>query len=238
MPPSFSVVIPVLNEEKTLDAVLDRAAGLDVVDEFIVVNDGSTDRTGEVLRRRLDGPGGSRFRVITHGTNRGKGAALRSAIGAARTDFLGVQDADREYDPEDLGRVFARAASREAAVVYGSRFLQPNPNIYPLYLIGNRVLTAAANLLGGGRLTDAYTCYKVMPVEAWRALDLRSDGFEVEAEITIKALLAGWRIEEIPIRYAPRTFAQGKKIRGADAAKGLATMLRCWLFRSHPGRRR
>lgn len=236
MPPSFTVIIPVLNEEKTLDAILDRLGTLNGVDQFIIVNDGSTDRTPDILKRRLDGPEGRRFRVITHDRNRGKGASIRSALAVASTEFLAIQDADQEYDPADLEGLLARAREPNVDVVYGSRFLRPNPNIYPLYRIGNRFVTWVANLLGGGALTDAYTCYKVMRLERWRALELESDGFEIEAEITIKALLARWRIEERPVRYAPRTFSQGKKIRGSDALKGALTMLRCRLTGRHPAR--
>lgn len=227
---TLSLVVPVLNEEKTLDGVIDRLLAFPDVTELIVVNDGSSDRTADVLRARLD-RGEPRLRVVTHERNQGKGAAIRSAIAAATSDFLMIQDADAEYDPADMVAIFHRLAAGEAPVVYGSRFLRWNPTLYRMYLIGNKVLTLVANLLGGGHLTDAYTCYKGMSVERWRRLGLTSSGFEIEAEISIKCLLLGWKILEVPIHYKPRSFAEGKKIRGRDAVKGVATMLKYFVFR-------
>lgn len=221
----FSLLVPVLNEERTLDGILDILLGLPRVDELIIVNDGSTDGTAQVLRRRLETEG-TKIRVVTHATNQGKGAAIRSGVAAATGDFLAIQDADTEYDPGDLTRIFDELESGAAPVVFGSRFLAPNPTLYRTYLLGNKALTKFANIVAGGRLTDAYTCYKAMSLERWRALDLQSSGFEIEAEISVKCLLARWNVREVPISYKPRSFAEGKKIRGSDAIKGILTMLR------------
>lgn len=233
---TFSLVMPAFNEEKTIDRILDvllRQAG---VNEIVVVNDGSLDQTGEVLRRRLDS-GEPRLRVVTHDVNRGKGAAIRSGLVAATSDYVAIQDADAEYDPSDLSRIFAELEKGTADVVFGSRFLRFNPTLYRTYLIGNKALTTLVNVIGGGRLTDAYTCYKAMSLRRWRDLDLQSDGFEVEAEISMKCLLAGWKVTEVPIGYRPRSFSEGKKIRGRDAVKGVLTILRFGLLRPRIGQR-
>jgi glycosyltransferase involved in cell wall biosynthesis len=220
----FALLVPALNEERTLNAVIDRLLAIRRVDQLVVINDGSKDRTGELLRARL-AAGESRLRVVTHEVNRGKGAAIRSGLSAVTADFAVIQDADTEYDPNDLDRIFTALESGEAPVIFGSRFLKSNPNLYRTYLMGNKLLTAVANLLAGGHLTDAYTCYKGMSTENWRKLRLVSSGFEIEAEISMKCLLAGWRVLELPISYRPRSFADGKKIRPKDAIKGILKML-------------
>jgi glycosyltransferase involved in cell wall biosynthesis len=227
-PSSITLLIPVYNEEATLDAILDRALSLERVTECVVVNDGSRDKSADVLKKRLQ-QGGSKIRVVTHPQNRGKGAAIRSGLRAATGEHLVIQDADAEYNPEDLNPIFDALERREAPVVYGSRFLRANPNLYRTYLIGNKLLTWILNVFGGGQLTDAYTCYKGMTLERWRSLDLQSDGFEIEAEITIKCLLSRWKILEVPIHYHPRRFDEGKKIRPSDAFYGVLTMFRYWL---------
>ncbi|MBV9080362.1 MAG: glycosyltransferase family 2 protein, partial [Elusimicrobia bacterium] len=168
---TFSLLVPVYNEEKTIEAILDRLATISRVHEFVVVNDGSADQTGAILKRRLE-QGHPRLRLVTHAVNQGKGTAIRSGLAAATSDFVVIQDADTEYDPADLDRIFDALEKRESPVVFGSRFLVSNPTRYPLYLMGNKVLTAFANVIGGGRLTDSYTCYKGMALETWRSLDL------------------------------------------------------------------
>lgn len=222
---TFALLVPVMNEARTLDAVLDLLLAIKRVDQCVVINDGSRDATGDVLRKRL-AAGDSRLRVVTHEKNRGKGAAIRSGLSAVTTDYAIVQDADTEYDPNDLQRIFAALEKKEAPVVFGSRFLQHNPNLYRSYLFGNKLLTGIANILTGGKLTDSYTCYKGMSIERWRRLALTSNGFEIEAEISMKCLLAGWRVLELPISYRPRSFAEGKKIRPRDALKGIMKMFR------------
>lgn len=222
---SAGLIIPALNEERTLNAVLDRVLSLDFIRQVVVVNDGSTDGTARLLQERLR-QGSGNIRVVTHDVNRGKGSAIQSALRVIETDFAAIQDADLEYDPEELRGLFEMLEAGDADVVFGSRFITPNPNIYPLYLWGNKFLTTALNILGNGRLTDAYTCYKVMRTDRWRSLKLVSRGFEIEAEISLKCLLARWRIKDAPIHYKPRSFQEGKKIRGKDALKGLVTGLK------------
>ncbi len=226
---TFALLVPVFNEERTLDAILDRLQSVPNISELILVDDGSSDRTPHILRKRLEG-GPSNIRVVTHEKNQGKGAAIRSGLAAATADFLAIQDADSEYDPGDLAKILEKLKEGAAPVVFGSRFLQPNPTLYPMYLMGNKAITALANIVGGGNLTDAYTCYKGMSLRRWRQLELDSSGFEIEAEISVKCLRAGWTILEVPIRYSPRSFQEGKKIRGRDALLGMLTMLRCRFF--------
>jgi glycosyltransferase involved in cell wall biosynthesis len=221
---TFALLVPVLNEERTLNAVLDRLLAIPRVTLLVVINDGSTDGTGDLLERRIAG-GEKRIRVVTHEHNRGKGAAIRSGLSVVTTDFAVIQDADSEYEPSDLEHIFSILEAGLSPVVFGSRFLQPNPNLYRMYLLGNKLLTSVANFLGGGRLTDSYTCYKGMATRRWKRLELTSDGFEIEAEICMKILLSKWTVEEVPITYRPRSFAEGKKIRGSDALKGILKML-------------
>ncbi len=227
--PSFALIVPVFNEEKTLNEILDRVLTLPRVSQCVIIDDGSTDGTAAILRKRLEA-GGEKLRIITHPMNRGKGAAVRSGLTFAQTDFAIIQDADAEYDPSDLAPLFSCLEQGQAEVVFGSRFLTSNPNLYPTYLWGNKFLTWFINCVGRGHLTDAYTCYKGMALSRWRALELTSEGFELEAEIATKCLLAGWRIKEVPIRYSPRSFSEGKKIRPTDAWRGMLKCLTCRLF--------
>lgn len=234
MPSTFALLVPVFNEARTIDSVLTMLLQIPRVNEIVIVNDGSSDETGKILRQRLESE--PRVRVVTHDVNQGKGAALRSGLAAATSEFLVIQDADTEYEPSDLLKIFDELEGG-APIVFGSRFLRPNPTLYPLYLLGNKTLTAFANLVGGGKLTDAYTCYKGMSLVRWRQLALESSGFEIEAEISVKALKSKWPVKEVPIMYRPRSFAQGKKIRGSDAVKGIVTMLRFASFRPRPSQR-
>lgn len=225
----FSLIIPIYNEESTVEAVLNRVLAMENVREIVLVNDGSQDRTGAILDE-WRGRHPAKMTVRHHETNRGKGAAIRTGIAAVRTTFAAVQDADLEYDPADLNDIFRILAQNPESAVFGSRFLIKNPNLYWTYLMGNKVLTAFINVVAGGRLTDAYTCYKALATERWRSLDLAANGFEIEAEIVAKCLRRGIPVIETPIRYNPRTFQQGKKIRGRDAIKGMVKALECRLF--------
>lgn len=223
---SISLLIPVYNEAQMLNDVLDRLFQLPRVNQFIAVDDGSKDDSAKILKERLK-TSGNKLRVVTHPKNRGKGGAIQSGIAIAETDYLVIHDADNEYQPSDLDKVFDVLEKKEADVVYGSRFLQANPNIYPTYLLGNKILTSFINLFGHGHLTDSYTCTKGMSVRHWRELELESNGFEIEAEISMKVLRSGWIVKEIPVTYTPRTFEEGKKIRPSDALKGMLKALEC-----------
>ncbi|MBI4359260.1 MAG: glycosyltransferase family 2 protein [Candidatus Nealsonbacteria bacterium] len=224
----LSIIIPVFNEEKTITQVLERVLNQEIGDwekEIIVVDDDSSDGTARKLEPFFD-----RVRVFKHAQNRGKGAALQTGLGAAGGEAIIVQDADLEYDPADWGTLLRILAENpELAAVYGSRELSPERRGYFPYVLGVRFLTFLINLFFGSRLTDAYTGYKLFRAEAIKSINLKSRGFEIEAEITVKLLKGGFQIKEAPIHYRPRSFTEGKKIHARDGLRGLLTILEGWL---------
>jgi len=213
----LSVLIPVFNEEDSVEALIRRVAAVDLPLEIVVVDDASTDSS----RARLEGLAIEGLKVIHHPENRGKGAAVRTAIAAAGGDAIVIQDADLEYFPEDYPALLAPILSGRADVVYGVRDLSGQPLVRRL---GNRFLTLATNLLFDTRLHDMETCYKLMRAEVARSLALTSDRFEIEPEITVRLLQAGYRIHEVPIRYAPRRVRKLRPWR--DGPHALWTLLK------------
>jgi dolichol-phosphate mannosyltransferase len=193
----LSVLIPVFNEEASVAELIRRVAAVDLALEIIVVDDASTDASRDHLAQ-LAVP---QLVVIHHPENRGKGAAVRTALAAATGDAVVIQDADLEYFPEDFPALLAPIAAGEADVVYGVRDLTSQPLVRRL---GNHLLTAVTNLLYGTALRDMETCYKMMRGSVARELDLRADRFDIEPEITSRLLSGGHRIHQVPIRYAPR----------------------------------
>lgn len=219
----LSIIVPVLNEEKTIKQVLERLLTLDLGDwqkEIIVVNDGSTDRTGEIVK-----PYQQQVVFLSHEKNQGKGAAIRTALSRASGDAIIIQDGDLEYDPSEFALLLAEFNAAHPAV-FGSRNLKPKRRGYFYYVLGVKVLTTLVNLLFGAKLTDSYTCYKLIDINLARSLNLKSRGFEFEAEVTAKILKIGREILEVPISYYPRSFQEGKKIRALDALCGAWAMLR------------
>jgi len=193
----LSVLIPVYNEGASVADIVARVAAVDVDKEIIIVDDGSVDATPGILRDLVVDD----LRVIHHPENRGKGAAIRTALEAATGDALIIQDADLEYDPQDYTRLLETFADKGADVVYGVRDLS-GQRFYMRW--GNQLMTLATNLLFGTRLSDMETCYKLVDRELMQSLGLRSDGFDIEGEITAKLLRRGLRIHEAPIHYYPR----------------------------------
>jgi glycosyltransferase involved in cell wall biosynthesis len=213
----LSVLIPAYNEEATLEEVIRRVSEIDLDKEIIVVDDCSTDRTPDILSS-LDV---KELVVLTHDRNRGKGAAIRTALEAASGDVVVIQDADLEYDPQDFHKLVAASLESDTeAVVYGVRSLDEQTWLMRL---GNRFLTTVANLFYGSDLQDMETCYKLIPTDTLRSLDLRSDGFDIEAEITAKILKGGRRIRQVPIWYSPRT---EKKLTPLDGLPTLWALIR------------
>jgi dolichol-phosphate hexosyltransferase len=221
--PELSVLIPVYNEERTLERLLDAVEERPEVSELVIVDDGSTDRTPEILSARtFKAPA----QVIRHDRNRGKGAALRTAIAAATGDVALVQDADLEYDPAEFPLLLAPIERGRAEVVYGSRSFAAHSAYSFWFVIGNKLVTLWTNVLFNSYLSDMETCYKLMPLRVWRSLDLRSDGFDIEPEITAKLLRSGHRIYEVPISYAARGRVEGKKLTWRDGVTALWTLAR------------
>jgi glycosyltransferase involved in cell wall biosynthesis len=212
--PCLTVVVPCYNESSTVKDLLGQVLAQPWVREVIVVDDGSTDGTAEVLA----GIGDPRLRVLTQEVNRGKGAAIRRGFADATSDFVIVQDADLEYDPAEYGVMLEYLVSGQADVVFGSRFMTDRPHrvLYFWHSVGNRLLTAASNMFTNLNLTDMETCYKAFRREVVQGLDLREDRFGIEPEITAKVARGGWRIYEVGISYRGRTYAEGKKIGWRD----------------------
>jgi glycosyltransferase involved in cell wall biosynthesis len=212
----LSVLIPAYNEEETIAEVVSRVGMVDLDKEIIVVDDCSTDATPRILSS-LQQEG---LRVLTHDVNRGKGAAIRTALAAATGDAVVIQDADLEYDPEDFHKLVVPVLETGAEVVYGVRTLVDQEWHMRL---GNRFLTMVANALYGSDLQDMETCYKLMRKEVIHEIELYSTGFEIEAEITAKILKRGHRIFQVPIWYSPRT---DKKLTPLDGLPTLWTLVK------------
>ena len=219
----LSVLIPVYNEARTLERLLDAVEERPEVSELVIVDDGSTDGTPEILGNR---DFKVRAQVIRHERNRGKGAALRTAIAAATGDVALVQDADLEYDPAEFPLLLAPIERGRAEVVYGSRSFAAHSAYSFWFVIGNKLVTLWTNVLFNSYLSDMETCYKLMPLSVWRSLDLQSDGFDIEPEITAKLLKSGRRIYEVPISYAARGRVEGKKLTWRDGVTALWTLSR------------
>jgi glycosyltransferase involved in cell wall biosynthesis len=227
--PRFSVVIPVYNERGTIEKLLARVRAVPLDKEIVVVDDGSTDGTRELLARlTADGA----VRVFLQDHNRGKGAALRRGFAEARGAVILIQDADLEYDPGDYPGLLGPIDRGEADVVYGSRFLGgPHRVLLFWHYVGNRLLTTLSNVFTNLNLSDVWTCYKVFRAEVLRGITLREDRFGFEAEVTAKIARGRWRIYEVPISYHGRTYAEGKKITWKDGIRGVWCTVRYGLFR-------
>ncbi|HJW15329.1 MAG TPA: glycosyltransferase family 2 protein, partial [Thermoanaerobaculia bacterium] len=221
----LSVLIPVYNEAQTIGEVLRLVSEVPIEKEIIVVDDGSTDGTREILES-WNGRGG--VRVILHPQNLGKGNAVATAIGAARGDILLIQDADLEYDPAEYPILLRPIETGRADVVYGSRFRGSAENRVQNFwhTVGNRLLTVISNVFTNLNLTDMATCYKAFHRRVVPALDLVSKRFGVDAEFTVKVARGGFRIFEVPVSYFGRSRAEGKKIRLRDGFVALAALVR------------
>lgn len=225
---TVSVVIPVYNEQATIRTIVDRVLATGLEHEVLIVDDCSTDGTRDELLEIEKLPG---VRVFMHGYNKGKGAAIRTALDHVQGNTVLIQDADLEYNPADYARLLAPIEAGEADVVYGSRFLE-NPRQDPsrLHRAGNATLTWLSNRATGLRLTDMETCYKVFRTGAIRDIVLRERRFGFEPELTAKLARRKCRIREVGVRYESRSYAEGKKIHLADGVRALYCILRyAWI---------
>jgi glycosyltransferase involved in cell wall biosynthesis len=220
----LSVIVPVFDERNTVVEIVRRMRAVDIPleREFVLVDDGSTDGTREVLRQLAD----STVRVVYHDRNRGKGAAIRTGLEQITGDLVLVQDADLEYDPEDWPKLLAPVLRGKAQVVYGSRFTGERRNMLFLHWIGNRFLSLVTNMLYNTTLSDMETCYKLFDRRVLASITLRSSRFEFEPEVTAKVLRRGIRIYEVPISYAGREAHEGKKITWRDGITALWTLVK------------
>jgi len=218
------VIIPCYNEVKTIQEVVQAVKDTAIAHEIIIVDDGSTDGTRDLLTAYADDP---LVRVILHDHNQGKGAAVRTGFAAATGEIFLIQDADLEYDPRDYPKLLQPLQENKTMVVYGSRFLGgPRSTMFFWNMIANRTLTLITNILYNTILSDMETCYKVMRAEVVKGMRLRSRRFEFEPEITSKILKRGYRIYEVPISYNGRPWDEGKKIKWTDAPIAVFTLVR------------
>ena len=225
-PERLSIIVPVYNEASTVRAVIDRLLTIDLPlsREILVVDDGSTDGTGDVLDKAARE--GLAVTVIRLPQNGGKGSAIRAGLARASGTIVAIQDADLELDPAQLATLVRPIVNGDVSVVYGSRFLDGASRAPRMTIAGNRMLTAATNLLYGSAITDMETCYKIMRVEIARSLKLTASRFDIEPQITARLLRGGHYIHELPVRFAPRSKAEGKKIKWRDGVHALRVLVR------------
>ena len=218
------VVMPVYNEQERIQEAVARVLAQEFVHELIAVDDGSQDRSVELLRQVSD----PRLRIVTCEVNQGKGAALRRGFALATAPYVAVHDADLEYDPAELSRLLSPLRDGRADVVYGSRFMGGSEHrvLYYWHSVGNRVLTTFSNMMTNINLTDMETCSKVFKREVIQSIKLEEDRFGFEPEITCKVARMGCRIYEVGISYSGRTYAEGKKIGWRDGVRAVLVILR------------
>ncbi len=227
-PMTVSVVIPVYNEADTLPTLLAKVLSRPETTEVILVDDASTDSSGDYLRTLIADP---RIRTLFHAKNQGKGAALRTGFAAAACDVVLIQDADLEYDPDDYSVLLAPLFTGKADVVYGSRFLGgPHRVLYFWHSVANRMLTLLSNMLNDINLSDMEVCYKAFRREVLQKIRIQCDRFGVEPELTAKVAKMRLRIYEVPVSYYGRTYDEGKKIGWRDGLAALWWIVRFGLF--------
>jgi dolichol-phosphate mannosyltransferase len=219
----LSVLIPAYNEVKNIEKILKKIGEVDIPKEIIIVDDGSTDGTRELLTQLKS----DEIKVVFHEKNQGKGGAIKTAIQQATGNVIIIQDADLEYDPQDYYKLIPLVASGQEKVVYGSRFLnKQNKHSYFSFFLGGQVVTWITNLLYGQNLTDEPTCYKVFDATLLKSIKLNCTGFEFCPEVTAKIAKLGYKIPEVPINYFPRSISEGKKINWKDGVEAIWVLVK------------
>jgi glycosyltransferase involved in cell wall biosynthesis len=222
-----SVIVPVYNEKRTIELLLEKVRAVPIEKEIIVVDGNSYDGTKELLRKQETRPD---IHIIFQSQRMGRGNALKQGLKIATGDIVIFQDADLELDPNDYPNLVAPIESGNATVVFGSRFLQNKPNMGFLQYWGNKVINWMVNLLYGTRLTDVETCYQVFRRDAIADLDIKNNDFAFTVELTVKLIRKGLRIKEIPITYIPRGRYEGKKVYWKDGFVSLYTLIKYRFF--------
>jgi dolichol-phosphate hexosyltransferase len=217
-------MVPIFNEERTLEVILGHVLSRPEVGEVVAVDDGSSDRSWEILQRVAQSD--SRVRSFRQDSNQGKGAALRLAVKEIHLPYALVQDADLEYDPRDYPQLLDPLVDGRADVVYGVRGFASHTSYSFWFVLGNRAVTFATNILFDCYISDMETGYKVLRTELWKRLNLQGNRFDIEPEITARVLRLGYRIHEVPIRYYARGREEGKKLTWMDGVKALAALAR------------
>ncbi len=221
----LSVVVPVYNEKNTIEKILDEIKAVEGLDkEIVVVDDASTDGTTQILKDLETKHPDIKF--FYKEKNRGKGHTLKMGFEHTTGDYVIVQDADLEYDPNDYHKLLRALNEEDAQVIYGSRFSGSYEDMSTLHYFGNKVLTLITNIFFGVMLTDMETCYKLMPGDFVRKVNIKSERFDFEPEITAKILKSGLKIKEVPISYRGRTHSEGKKITWRDGIHALFTLIK------------
>lgn len=221
----LSIIIPIYNEKDTILELLNRIekVGLKKEYEILMIDDGSTDGTREILEKIKNE---NNYKVLFKEKNSGKGESLKLGFKKAVGQYVIVQDADLEYDPKDYLKLLEEISKHKKTVVYGSRFMGEYKDMSSLHYFGNQLLTFITNLLYGVKLTDMETCYKLFPRELIQSLKLRASRFEFEPEVTAKILKKGYKIVEVPISYAGRSHSEGKKITWKDGFSAIFSLVK------------
>ena len=225
----LSIIMPVFNEQETILAIIARVMALPIQKELIIVDDASIDGTTEILRAYDESKEKDQaISILFHTNNKGKAGAIKTGLKMATGDVIAIQDADLEYDPNDLLKLVSLIERGEAEVVYGSRYLKKKEekNIYYSFKLGVRVLSITTNILYRQNITDEATCYKVFKADILKRIPLQYNRFEFCPEVTAKVSKLGYKIKELPINYFPRSFEQGKKIGWRDGAKALWVLIK------------
>jgi glycosyltransferase involved in cell wall biosynthesis len=227
-PVNLSVIVPAYNEAATVIETLTKLLEQPEVKQVVVVNDASTDNTADKVKSVRS----NKIRLVNHQQNQGKGAAIRTGLAEVAGDYVLIQDADLEYDPQDIPQMLKFVLDGKAEVVYGSRFTGPRKNMFFWHMVGNRFLNLVVNILYNTTISDMETCYKLIPVPLFKQLNIKENDFAIEPEVTCKLLNRGIFIFETPISYNGRTFEEGKKLTWKDGFKALYVIIKLRLLGS------